>query len=260
MRARQPQRQMNTSRTLIANRSILFIHPKSSNQNQTLSFINKKKEIDHWRTYLINSTFKTFLVSYKSQLTHTFISSFYSYYQSPYYANHTSTRSSVSRYGGDESNNTSSYGSKNRRMSRDEDTNSGYGESINNAVPNSPPYYSNTTYGAGRRSSFSRVSTMDDDDGDNNSSGNSYESGGVRSYYNSTTRKPYQLQPSALATHNAQASDRHGSSGSTAAYYRQKLAKSKSSHAIGKTIVFYIGINLFYFLDSVNLMFLYGSL
>ncbi|KAJ6224190.1 hypothetical protein RDWZM_002735 [Blomia tropicalis] len=154
------------------------------------------------------------------------------YYQSPYYANHTSTRSSVSRYGGDESNNTSSYGSKNRRMSRDEDTNSGYGESINNAVPNSPPYYSNTTYGAGRRSSFSRVSTMDDDDGDNNSSGNSYESGGVRSYYNSTTRKPYQLQPSALATHNAQASDRHGSSGSTAAYYRQKLAKSKSSHAI----------------------------
>ncbi|KAI2810241.1 Zinc ion binding, partial [Blomia tropicalis] len=112
------------------------------------------------------------------------------------------------------------------------DTNSGYGESINNAVPNSPPYYSNTTYGAGRRSSFSRVSTMDDDDGDNNSSGNSYESGGVRSYYNSTTRKPYQLQPSALATHNAQASDRHGSSGSTAAYYRQKLAKSKSSHAI----------------------------
>lgn len=94
-------------------------------------------------------------------------------------------------------------------------------------VTSSPSYYSSYV-GASRRPSLSRTSTLDDD-----VTGNEAPSSGVRSYYNSTKKQ----LPSQVAT-PVPSSDagRYGSSSSAAgsSYLRNRLAKSRSSHAIGK--------------------------
>lgn len=162
-------------------------------------------------------------------LVSVFLFPHYSYYQSSYYgSNSPSARSSLSRYGTEEPSTTtgsSSYYSKqqHRKYSRDED--GSYGDT--NAMATSSPSYYSSYVGASRRPSLSRTSTLDDD-----VPGNEAPTG-VRTYNNSAKKQ----LPSQVATpvHSSD-TGRYGSSSSTAgsSYLRNRLAKSRSSHAIGK--------------------------
>lgn len=156
-----------------------------------------------------------------------------SYYQSPYYggSNPPSARASLSRDSTPATGSSSSYYSRSSaRKYSEEPTASILGDTSATATP-ANSYYGSSAYG--RRTSLSRTSTLDDDDATDTNNDND---NGVRSYYNSA-RKQFQQQQAAIAALNAQTpSDRFSSARSTggSSYFRNKLAKSRSSHAIGK--------------------------
>lgn len=91
-------------------------------------------------------------------------------------------------------------------------------------MPSSPSYYSSSAYS--RRPSLSRTSTLDDDEEESSAAG-------VRSYYNAR-KQAQQQQAAALAALNAQSAADSSSSryGGSSSYFRNRLAKSRSSHAI----------------------------
>ena len=216
------------------------------NYQQLSTYISSPKKTNLTITSSINitTTISLIILSFNNwSMSLVLYLSFFSYYQSPYYGHSPSARTSLSRYSTEESSNalqststttnttTSSGGhySKNRRISRDEDT-----SSVTGALTSNSSYYTSGHYGASRRASLSRASTLDDDDADSIHSNSNYE--GVRSYYNSA-RKQFQQQQAALAAISARASNERftsSSGGVSSSYFRNKLAKSRSSHSIGK--------------------------